>query len=101
MRGDVDGVDLPLDGGLEENGALDEVVPVQDDDPRLDRGMEAVAGPPCPLQEPRHGFRRAEADHQIDVADVDAQLEGSRGDNHLELPLPQAVLYAVAVLLAQ
>jgi hypothetical protein len=44
--------------------------------------MARAAGP---LQERRDRARRAELAHEVDVADVDAELERRGGDEHLKL----------------
>ena len=44
-----------------------------------------VPRPPQPLQQRRHARRRADLNDQIDLAHVDAQLHGRRGDHHAQL----------------
>ena len=51
-----------------------------------------VVGPPDALEEGADGAGRADLAHQLDGADVDAQLEGRRGDERAEVTGAQARL---------
>src|SRR5262245_25964754 len=44
-----------------------------------------MAGAPHPLQQNGQTSRRADMTDNVDMADIDAQLEGSRGDNYGEI----------------
>ena len=46
-----------------------------------------MIGAPDPLQQPRTAFRRADIDHQVDVAPVDAEIEGGRAHDGAQLAL--------------
>ena len=49
------------------------------------RGLvHAVIGAADPLQQPRRALRRADIDHQIDVAPVDAEIERRCGDDRAQ-----------------
>jgi hypothetical protein len=89
---DVHLVDLLLDGGLEEDAAFDHVVAVEHDDSSVRAFVELVAAPSDALQASRDALRAAEEDDEVDAADIDAELEGGRTDDRLELPFPQPVL---------
>src|SRR5215471_11981269 len=58
-----------------------------------------MARPANTLQESSYRTRRAELTHQIDIADVDAQLQGSGCDECFELAALQAALRVEAQLL--
>ena len=61
----------------------------------------AVVGPAHPLQEGGEAARRADLAHQLDRADVDAQLERCRGHQGAQVPGPQPRLDPLAALLGQ
>src|SRR5262245_56829215 len=48
-------------------------------------GAEPVSRPPYPLQQNVYRARRTDVAHQIDVANIDAQFQGRRGNNHRQL----------------
>ena len=60
-----------------------------------------MSGPANALQEGVDGARGSDLAHQIHIADVDAQLQGSRGHQHLQLAALQALLGVQAALLGQ
>ena len=45
-----------------------------------------VVGAADPLQQPRHALRRADLDHLVDAAPVDAEIERGRGDHRAQRP---------------
>jgi hypothetical protein len=53
------------------------------------------------LQEGGDAVRRGDLAHEVDVADVDAELEGGGGHQHLELPFAQPLLRVQAHFLRQ
>src|SRR5690606_14284353 len=61
----------------------------------------AAAGSAETLQEGGHRVRRIDLDHAVEVADVDAQLERARGDNHAVGTLCECRLCAQALLTAE
>ncbi|MND06914.1 hypothetical protein D3C83_285840 [compost metagenome] len=44
------------------------------------------AGPPEPLQEARNGYGRVDLDDAIEIAHVDAELQGARCHDHAVAP---------------
>ena len=86
MGGHVQTVQLAAPHRVEDRGAFDELVPGQREQPGLRRAADRVAGAPGPLQEGRDRARRAELADEVHVADVDPQLQGGGGHQHLEIP---------------
>ena len=70
---------------IEQRGALDEIVARQRKEPPLGRTPDRVAGPTHALQECGDRSWRAQLTHEVDVADVDAQLERCGGDQRAQL----------------
>jgi hypothetical protein len=56
-----------------------------------------VIGTPDPLQQPRTAFRRADIDHQVDVAPVDAEIERGRAHDRAQLALDHRAFDAAAL----
>ena len=73
--GKGEGVELAVAHRVEEGCALDEVVPAQGEQAPLRGCLDPVSGAPDALQERRDVAGRAELAHEVDVADVDAELE--------------------------
>ena len=74
--GDVLAVQLTGGGGSQQRGALDQLVASHGKQAtaRHRCGIGPVVGAPHPLQERTDRARRAHLTHQIDGADIDAQL---------------------------
>ena len=97
----MDGVQPPAAHGGEQGGALDQLVAGQRVQAPFGRAGPAVVGPAHPLQEGGDAAGRADLAHQLDRADVDAQLERGGGDQGAQLAGPQPGLDPVAAVLGQ
>ena len=75
IAGDVQLVELAAAHRIEERRALHEIIARQRKDPALRGAAHRVAGAPDALQEGVDGARRAQLAHEVNIADVDAQLE--------------------------
>ena len=84
LLGQGEGVELAPAHGVEEGRALHEVVAAQGEEPALRGRLDPVSGTSHPLQEGRDVAGRAELADEVDVADVDAELERSGGDEEGE-----------------
>ena len=71
--------------GVERRAALDHLEAIGRDEERLRRLVEAVVGAADALRQPARALRRADIDHQVDVAPVDAEVEGRGADDGAEL----------------
>ena len=71
VLGDTYAVDVVAVGGPAHDGALGEVVGVEDDEPSLGDLAEAVSAAPDPLQSLRDGFGGADLTDEVDGTDVD------------------------------
>ncbi len=85
-------VELATGNGIEQRRALDELVAREREEPRLRYPADLVARASRALQERRDRARRSELAHEVDVADVDAELERGGGDEDLELAVLQPLL---------
>ncbi len=92
-------IELAALDGVEQRRAFDQLVARQRKEARLGHAADLVARAARALQERRDGARRPQLAHELDVADVDAELERRRGDEHLELAVLQALLGLLAQLL--
>ena len=99
LAGHAQPVELAAPHRSEQRRALDQVVARQREQPPLGRAAERVAGAADALQEGRDRARRAELAHQVDLADVDAELERGGGDQRAQLAALQALLGVEARLL--
>ena len=81
--GCIEPVELAAPDAVDQRRALDEVVAREREQPALGRGADGMPGAPDPLQEGRDRARRAQLAHQVDLADVDAELQ--RGGRHQRL----------------
>ena len=78
--------------GAQERRALDQLVAAGREQASLRRGVARVAGAADALEEGGDAARRAELAHQLDGADVDAELERGGRDQHGQLAGAQALL---------
>ena len=60
---------------------------------------DLVVGAPHPLQARRDRWGRSHLEHEVDRADVDAELEGGRGHHAPQLARGQLPLHAQTLLL--
>ena len=88
----LDAVQLAGAHGANRRRALHELVAGERIEDALGYGAEPVAGAAHPLQQGRDQPRRPDVAHQVDVADIDAELERSRGDNDRDVAALQALL---------
>ena len=94
-------IQLAVADGTEQRHALDQVVARHRQQAALGRAGDRVAGAADALQERRNAMRRADLAHQVDVADVDAELERRGRDERLQLAALQPLLGVEAALLRQ
>ena len=87
LLGNPQAVELAATHGIQQCGAFDEIVARQREEPSFRRAAHGVPGAAHPLQKGCDRAWRADLTHEIDVADVDAQLQGCRGDERFQLPL--------------
>ena len=99
--GELDGVEAPGANRGEERGALDQLVARERVQPPLGGAGAAVVGTAHPLQERGDAARRADLAHQLDRADVDAELQRRGGDQRPQVAGAQAGLHPVAAFLRQ
>ncbi len=85
-------IEEPASHGAQDRDRFDGFVERQGIELRLGRARDAVARTPRALQERRDRARASDLEDEIDVADVDAELERSRGDERLELAVLQPLL---------
>ena len=81
-----DPVELPGPGRHDRRSALDQLVAGQGEQDSLRDATEPVTGPSDALHQGRQCPGGAQVADEVDVAHVDAQLQGRRGDNHPERP---------------
>ena len=99
--GDVQRVQLTSAHAVEQGGALNQIIAGECEQTAFGCATHVVAGAPDPLQKPVDGPGRADLAHQVDVADIDSQLQGGGGDQHLQLAGLEALLGVQAHLLGQ
>ena len=73
-------------GGLQRGQTFHHLEAVGRHQPRLGRRVVAVVRPPDPLHQPLDVLGRANLDHQIDIAPVDAKVERAGADHGAQLP---------------
>ena len=83
--GDLKLVQAAVADGARERGALDQLVARHGKDAALGDGAAPVPGAPDALQRHRDGAGRSDLAHQVDRANVNTQLEGSRGHKRARL----------------
>ena len=83
--------------GIERGGAFQHLEAVGRDQHAARRLVHAVVGAADALQQPRGALRRADIDHEIDVAPVDAEVE-RRGADHRAQPPDRHRLLDLAAL---
>ena len=87
-------VELAAADAVDQRGAFDEIVARQRKEPPLRRAADGMAGAADALQKGRDRARRTELADEIDLADVDAELERSGGDQRLQFAALQPLLGA-------
>src|SRR5262249_45622875 len=70
--------------GAEHGGRFDEVIDREREDAALRDAADGVAGATDALEERGNGVGHADLNDKVDVADVDAELEGGGGDEGSE-----------------
>ncbi|CRL98982.1 hypothetical protein [Pseudomonas sp. 52 E 6] len=81
----VQGVQLTPTYAIEQRGAFDQVVARGGEQAPFGRAADLVAGASHSLQKTVDGAGRADLTDQIHVADINPQLQGRGGDQHLQL----------------
>ena len=99
--GQLDGVEAAAVHRSEQRGALDQLVARERVEAALGRAGPAVVRAADALEEGGDAAGRADLAHELDRADVDAQLERRGGDQRPQLAGPQSGLDAVAAVLRQ
>ena len=94
-------VEPSLHHGRQQRRALDQLVAGEREQAALGHAPQAVVGPAHPLEERGDAARRADLAHQLDRADVDAQLERRRGHERPQVARPQPRLDLVAAVLGE
>ena len=96
-----DGVELAAANRAQERGALDEVVARHGQQPALRQTRNRVSRAADTLQEGRDAAGRSDLTDEIDVADVDAELQGRRGHERRQAAALQPLLRVAALLLRE
>ncbi len=91
-HGDLDAIEPAFVHRPRQGQAFDQLLAAQREQPAPGHQTQRVAGSANPLQESRDGARRAELAHQVDVANVDAELQRRRGHDSLQMSVLQALL---------
>ncbi len=99
QAGQVDGVQAPGPDRGEQGRALHQLVAGQGVQAPLGGARPAVVGPADPLQEGGDAAGGPDLAHQLDRADVDAQLQRGGGDQGAQVAGPQPGLDPVAPVL--
>ena len=94
----ADAVKLAAVHRVEQGGAFQQIVERQGKQPPLRNRADGVAGAADTLQEGVDRARRAKLAHQVDVADVDAEFEGTGGHQRFEFALLEPLLRVQAML---
>ena len=81
----VQPVELAAAHGVEDRGALHQVVAGEGEEAAFRRAVHRVTGASRALQEGRDRARGAELADEVHVADVDPELQRSGGHEHLEI----------------
>ena len=84
-------IELALTYRVQQGRAFDQVVACHREQPALRRPVNGVPRAADALEERRDAVRRPDLAHEIDVADVDAELERGRRDERFEARLLQAL----------
>ncbi len=94
-------IELAATHGIEQRGALHQVVAAQRQQPTLRHAADRVIGATHALQERRDRAWRAELADQLDIADVDAELERCGGDQCPQLARLETLLGIEPLLLGE
>ncbi len=97
----ADAVELAARDAVEQRGAVAQLVARQRKEPALRRAAHRMARAADALQERGDRAGAAELAHQIDIADVDAELERCGRDERTQLAALQALLGVEPVLARQ
>ena len=89
---EAEGLEGPGAHEADGGGALGEVVEVGGDEEAAGGAARGVAGPAHALQGARDAFGGGDHDHEVDGADVDAELEGGGADDGAEFAAFEAIL---------
>ena len=81
----LDAIEPALPHGAHQRQRFQQFVARQREQPALGNAPQRMPGPADPLQKRGDRTRRADLAHQVDVADVDAQLQRRRGHDRLQL----------------
>ena len=92
LAAQCDGVQFPPTDSVKQRGALHQFVAGEGHQPPLGHAVDTVTGAPHPLQQSRDTSGGAELADQVHFADIDAQFQRRRGDQHLEFAGLEPVL---------
>ena len=98
---DAEPVQVASPKSVEQGGAFHQFVTAQGEDAALGGARDAVPGAPHPLQESGDGSGGAELTYQIHRADIDAQFQGSRSHQGLQVARLEPSLGVQALLAGQ
>ncbi len=91
----------PRPHAVDQRRAFDQFVARQREQPALGRAVDRVPGAPDPLQKARDRARRAELADQIDIADIDAELQGRGRHQRFQRAMLQPLLGVEPLLLGK
>src|SRR5262249_40040984 len=98
---DNQAVELAAAHAVDERRAFDEIVARERKQPPLGEPVDRVTGAADPLQKTRDRARRADLAHEIDLADVDAELERGGRNQRPELAALETLLGIEPLLLGE
>ena len=90
--GDRHDVEPPMTDRACDGHALDQLIASQSEHPTLRHQPQRMPRPPDPLQKRGDVPRRADLNHEVDVADVQSHFERRRRHDRLQLPGLQSLL---------
>jgi hypothetical protein len=94
-------IELAARGAVEKGGAFHQIVAGEREQAPFWRAGDGMSRTPYPLQQARDRARRTELAHEIDLADIDAELERSGCHQRLELAVLEPLLRIETQLLGE
>jgi len=95
---DMQQVEFAAPHAIEQRCAFDQIVARSGEEPPLRHAADVVPRASYSLQKRRDRARRAHLADEIDIADIDAEFQRSRRDQHAQFASLQALLGVEAVL---
>src|SRR4029077_19775496 len=84
MRGNTQRIEFTAAHRIEQRGAFHQIVTAQRQQAPFGYAVDGVIGAANALYEGRYRARRSKLTHQLDVADIDAQFQRGRGNQHTQ-----------------